>query len=236
VIDEYIKYIRELLQELESHLSTLKSLLNDFIDDENDENDENTSPASEPKPNNLNNIDALRQNMLVKMLSDADSITALNSNSSNSTTASTSSSSIHSWFNSPDASFSSAAVSRRKEDYYLGFAISILVNTINDEDKFHTTITQLCQIVNGSGSRPQRRVTTRSKYRATQALFLLDTTENSISGKYYNGMNLLQVESICSLTLLLTHSLTHSLTQSLTHSFNSQSISFIVLLKCKRFG
>ena len=190
MIDEYIKHVRILLQELESHMATLRAELDGLICDEEDGgNDENMSPVSDIKSTNTNNLDTLRQSMLVKMISDADSVTVLNNNSNNNGNTA---SSINSWFNSPESSFSNA-VSRRKEDYHLGFAISILINTINDEEKFDTTIVQLCQIINGSGGRPQRRVTTRSKYRACQALHLLDTVENAISGKYYNNMNLQQV-------------------------------------------
>ena len=222
LIDEYMKHARDLLQDIESHLATLKTELNGLLnDDDESENNENMNPVSDVKSLHTNNLDVLRQSMLVKMISDADSITALNTNSNNNVSLT-----ANSWFNSPESSFSSA-VNRRKEDYYLGFAISVMINTINDEEKFNTTVIQLGQIINGTGSRPQRRVTTRSKYRASQALHLLDTNENAISGKYYNNMNLQQVRSDHSLTIthlltyLLTHSPTHLHTHSLTHYYSS---------------
>lgn len=80
------------------------------------------------------------------------------------------------WGGADEATYSpSSAEQRRREDVFLALSISVLVLTCASTAQRQAYFAQLDSVIRGKGVRVMRRLTARSKYRAAQSLFYLQS-------------------------------------------------------------
>jgi hypothetical protein len=152
LVVKYLKYVSVAIKEIILHNSML------------------TTTEVVKNKEDLNNLESIRHSMIGKFLSDVDN------NNTNSKTSSNSSNTTTLWGggNSTSSLICTLSELRRREDVFLSFSISVLISSCDSIETRSSYITQLNTVYRGQSVKSMRRLTSRSKFRAIQAINFLN--------------------------------------------------------------
>lgn len=167
LVVKYLKYVSIAIKEIVLHNSMLTTT--EVVKDKED----------------INNLETIRHSMIGKFLSDLDN------NTNNSKTNSNNTSSL--WGEDTNSSILICTLSelRRREDIFLSFSISVLISSCDSIEVRSSYITQLNTVYRGQSIRSMRRLTSRSKFRAIQAINFLNI------GNEYELLSTITGDKLC---------------------------------------